>query len=267
MLFEGARMTGSVGRNGVGLAATCFAALLAAGCGSNGNAGAVFESQDPPPTAFVTGVVYAPNGDLAAADSWWRWAQQLHLLPPAYAQGCAFANSVLPVDTTGVQVVLSSVSELDAADGQINDPTFLAQAFVDPDSGVYTIVNEAAANANECGLMVSAGGGLQLTRGWVFQRTTNIDAVSEAVVRVVLDRVAEAPAVQLCAFQSAGLKSIYVAAQQAACTVSGDTVFTLNQKVYEKVAADCCVQVAINAASGAPQPLSSRCALAHCPSS
>lgn len=258
-------MIGLVRRNSEWLVVTCFATLMAAGCGSNGNVSADSQSQMPPPAPFITGVVFAPNGELAATDNWWRWAARLRLLPPAYAQECAFTRSVLPVDTTGVQVILSHVDQVDAADGQIDDPTFLAQDFVDPNSGVYSILSAAAANVNECGLIVSVGGGSVLTRGFVFQRTTNIDAVSEAIVRVILDRLTQAPAVQLCTFQSAGLQNIYNAAQQAACTVSGDNVFDLNEKVFAKVATDCCVRKAIDNATPAHLPTDPNCTRVNCP--
>lgn len=257
-------MIGMVRRNCGWLLATSLAALIAAGCGSNGNSSAELQSQVPPPAPFVTGLVSAPNGELAATDSWWRWAGRLRLLPPAYAQECAFTRSVLPIDTDGVQVILSRVDQVDAADGEIDNPGFVAQTFVDGDTGLYTIINKAVASVTECGLMVSAGGGAQLTRAFVFQRTTNIDAVSEAVVRVILDRLTAAPAVQLCAFQSAALANIYSAAQQAACTATGDDVFQLNENVYAKVLNDCCVRRAVDAATAVHRPVDPRCVPVHC---
>jgi hypothetical protein len=86
----------------------------------------------------------------------------------------------------------------------------------------------------------------------VFGHTTNIDAVSEAVVRVVLERITEAPPVQLCDFTNAGLANIAAAARNAACSASGSTVAEFNDSAFERVRVNRKVKEAIDAATGVP---------------
>ncbi|MFQ5665492.1 MAG: hypothetical protein ACE5I7_03585 [Candidatus Binatia bacterium] len=193
----------------------------------------------------VSGVILAPNGQFAAKHGWWRWPDRLALARPAYA-----LRNVMPA--MGIlNVALSRVNFLDAKDGQIDTPQLLANARTEGD-GFYEIVNSAAANLDDCRLMVATGGGELLTRAFVVSRRTNIDAVSEAVVRVVLDRLTRAPPVQLCDFKTEGLQNILEKAEVAAFNASGDSVAEINRDAFTRVVANRKVQQAIADATGVP---------------
>ena len=236
------------------LGAVCLA-LTAAGCGSNGTADVTLQPTPRHIVAAVNGTVFAPNGQFAAAAGWRRWACTFNLLSPAYAQTCLM--NLLPAGGT-LNVALWHVDSIDAKDGKIDNPRLINQARTD-DQGLYEIVDPAAEHIDECRLMVVVGSNDILTRAFVIEQTNNLDAVSEAVVRVVLARLTQSPPVQLCDFTNAGLNNILKQANDAACSAKGDTVAEINQSVYDHVRVNCGVAQAINDATGVPVPLPSHC--------
>jgi hypothetical protein len=236
------------------LGALCLA-LAAAGCGSDGSSDVALVRTPQPIVGAVTGTVYAPNGEFASADAWWRWACPFSLSSPAYAQTCLAA--LMPAAGT-LNVALWQVDTVDAKDGKIDNPRTVNQARTDGD-GLYQIVDPAAEHLETCRLMVVVGHEESLTRAFAIEHTTNIDAVSEAVVRVVLERLTQSPPVQLCAFSNAGLANILDKARAAACPAKGSTVTEINDSAYQHVKVNCGVVQAINDATGVPVPLPARC--------
>jgi hypothetical protein len=230
-------------------------ALTAADCGSNGTADVTLQPTPRPIVGAVNGTVFAPNGEFAAADGWRRWACAFNLLSPAYAQTCLM--NLMPVGGT-LNVALWHVNLLDAKDGKIDNPRLLNQARTD-DEGLFEIVDPATEHLDTCRLMVVVGSNDMLTRAFAIEHTNNIDAVSEAVVRVVLARLTQSPPVQLCDFTNAGLANILDKASDAACSAKGDTVAEINQSAYDHVRVNCGVVQAINDATGVPIPLPEKC--------
>jgi len=236
------------------LGAVCLA-LTAIGCGSNGTADVLLRPTPQAIVAAVNGTVLAPNGEFAAADGWRRWACAFNLLSPADAQTCLM--DLMPAGGT-LQVALWQVDLLDAKDGKIDNPRLLNEARTD-DAGLYEIVDPAAEHLDTCRLMVVVGSNDMLTRAFVIEHTNNLDAVSEAVVRVVLARLTQSPPVQLCDFTNAALANILDKASDAACSAKGNTVAEINQSAYDHVRVNCGVLQAINDATGVPVPLPGKC--------
>lgn len=252
-------MSGSnqrLGRRALGgiVGALCLASM-AAGCGNDGTSDVIFLPKPQPIVGAVTGTVFAPNGEFAAVDGWRRWANVLCLLSPAYARTCL--DDLLPAGGV-LNVALWQVDLLDAKDGQIDNPRLLNQARTDTD-GVYQIIDDAAEHLDTCRLMVVVGRDEILTRAFAIEHTTNIDAVGEAVVRAVLNRLTQSPPVQLCDFTNPGLANISDKARAAACSATGSTVAEINESVYQRVKVNCSVLRAMNDATGVPIPLPSRC--------
>lgn len=227
------------------LASVALVVLAAVGCGHDGSVDITFLPTPPPIVAAVTGVVLAPNGEFAAAGGWWEWPAQLRLVQRAHA-----LQNVLPAGGI-LEVTLSRIDLVDAKDGRIDTPLLLATGRTDGD-GLYKIVHPAAGNLDDCRLIVAVGGGELLTRAFVVSHTTNIDAVSEAVVRVVLDRLTKAPPVQLCDFKTDGLLRILAKAQNAAFPAKGDSIAEINQDAFEHVRTNRNVKKAIDDATGVP---------------
>ncbi len=247
---------------GASLGALCLAMLAVGGCGSNGTAGLTFPPS-PKPEALVKGVVQLPYGVLAATQSPWQWAARLHLFSPAYASPdqCNYPvcnPNVFPA--SGVRVTLERVDHADAADGVIDNPVPLAQSSDTDESGGYTINANSTVPAIEgCGYMAYVGGADQqtLTRAFILTSAaadTEVDVVSETVVRVVLDRLTKAPPVQLCDFPlgSPGLQGITDAVATAVFTATGTNVEEMNQSGFEKAMANQGVKQAIDQATGVP---------------
>ena len=256
---------------GVCVSVLCCALLAVAGCGSNGDASLTFP---PPgkPQPLVTGLVRLPNGLLVSTNPFWQWAK-VGLFETAYA---ATQNpSVVPA--SGVRVTLSRVDHADAADGIIGNPhgtsvgsgvgTPLSQSLDSDEEGKYTInTTDLISALGGCGLMVAVGGANQhtLTRAFVLYgaadcldddlKCTDVDVVSETVVRVVLDRLTKSPPVDLCEFPAGtpGLQGITDTVAQAVFTATGNDVEEINQAAYEKASASNQVKLAIDAATGIP---------------
>ena len=235
------------------LGALCLA-VAATGCGSDGSSDVVLPRTPRPIVGAVTGTVFAPNGEFASAEGRW-WACPFSLLSPAYAQTCLAA--LMPA-AGQLNVALWQVDMIDAKDGKIDNPRTVAQARTDSD-GIYQIVDPAAEHLDTCRLMVVVGHEDSLTRAFAIENTTNIDAVSEAVVRLVLDRLTQSPPVQLCDFTNAGLANILLKARAAACSAKGSTVAEINDSAYQHVKVNCGVVQAMNDATGVLVPLPARC--------
>jgi len=254
-------MIGSGRPNGQNYLTASPAAMLAAlltltmfACGSNGFAGATLPSDPGHNVPSLVGTVSAPNGDLVSARRPWWSPDSFGLVQKALA-----ADNVLTVGE-GIPVSLSLVNPVDAADGLIGNtggyaPLPLGQAFTDF-AGKYQISDQAAGDITRCRLMVSVGtyqpaNGIDTRmRSFVFDSLTNINSYSEAAVRVVLERLIKAPAVQLCDITLSGLQNIYDAVEVAAIPAVGDTVAELNQDAFELARSSPNVQQAVAAATG-----------------
>lgn len=229
------------------LGALCLASM-AAGCGNDGTSDVIFLPTPQPIVGAVSGTVFAPNGEFAAVDDWRRFANAFGLLSPAYAQTCL--SDLMPAGGV-LNVALWHIDLLDAKDGKIDNPRLLNQARTDTD-GVYEIVDSAAEHLETCRLMVVVGRDDILTRAFAIEHTTNIDAVSESVVRLVLDRLTKSPPVQLCDFTNAGLANILDKARAAACSAKGSTVAEINSAAYDRVKVNRKVKQALDDATGVP---------------
>jgi len=236
------------GASAVPWLAAAALALVVAGCGANGETGVTLGPSNTGPA--ISGVISAPNGAYVRAGGVWDWAEALLVIPRAAA-----LQNVAPAQGT-LRVALLQVSVQDAADGSIDSPLLINQADTDGD-GNYTI---AASQADQldtiCRLMVSVGSGDSMTRAFVTAKSNmNIDAVSEAVVRVILDRLVRAPAVTLCDFNIDALTKISVAVDAATTVASGDTVAAINDNAFALActsAASARVKNAVDAATGKP---------------
>jgi hypothetical protein len=244
------------GRRALGgvLGAVCLA-LAAAGCGSDGTVDVALQPTPKVIVGAVTGTVFAPNGEFAAADAWSRWACSFGLLSAADAQTCLM--NLMPAGGV-LNVALWRINFIDAKDGQIDNPLLVNQARTDGD-GLYQIIDPAAEQLDTCRLMVVVGSNDSMTRAFAITHTTNIDAVSEAVVRMVLNRLTQSPPVQLCDFNNDALANITDKARAAACSAKGDTVAAINQSAYDHVKVNCGVLQAMNDATGVPIALPSQC--------
>lgn len=224
--------------HGIWAAFVCFAALALAGCGANGASSVYIPPANPTPS--VSGTVYAPNGQFAAAERWWQWAEALRLMPRAYAA----LQSELPI-TIEENVSLSKLDPVEAAHGSTEQALLLANGRTDSD-GTYFISNDQLASFQAGQIIVQVGSDQvgTLTRAFVLSCTTNagvsctadIDAVSEGVVHVVLDYLSQTTA-QLSDFSNADLGNIDCIARALAKDISGTNVADINEKVYNRLAA------------------------------
>jgi hypothetical protein len=90
-------------------------------------------------------------------------------------------------------------------------------------------------------------------RAFVFAASTDVDAVSETLVRVVLNRLTKAPTVQLCNdFTLSSLQNIYDAINLATRGVTGDSVTQINQNAFAVAMASGRVRQAVDDATGMP---------------
>lgn len=233
--------------HGIRAAVVCFAALALAGCGANGTSQVYSPPGNPAPS--VSGTVYAPNGQFAAAERWWQWANALRLMPRAYAsQGLMqHINSEESVSLSSVNPTAAAHGCLPASASLCVDPIPGGEGRTDPQTGTYRISNSTLTDVNDTTsdrLLILVGGGDLLTRAFVFSCTTqpvvsctaNVDAWSEAVVRLVFDYLARTTA-QLSDFSNEDLGKIDYAARILAGNVSGTSVAEMNDNVYNWLAA------------------------------
>jgi hypothetical protein len=205
-------------RGAMWVVAAGVAALTAlAGCGADGSSSATIGGSGQTILPAVSGTVWVPPGtDFAAIPGWRKWLETVLVAPRAYAEIPGEARI-----QTETWVTLNWIIESDAADGKIDSP----RAVSDRDrygtdrtdqNGSYTILSADASDVDACRMYVSVGhsGKRSWTRAFVFDHATDLDAVSEAVVRMVLQRLTEAPPVQLCDFSSQDLRDIYTTSAQ-----------------------------------------------------
>lgn len=238
------------------------AALLVVACGNDGSS----EVRIPEPPGEVrgelTGIVYGPAAvvepPLAAADKWWP-----SLVSAAYAN----LFNEIPFGIRQAHVTLSSLTQADAADGRIDFYDPVVQSVPTDADGRYRVIHDVVETLEVCEsirdsrfvgrLLVSVSVGDPNLRGdtraLVVATQTDVDASSEAVVRLVLRRIHESePPVQLCDFSIEGLRNIVRAAQDAAYTAEGDTVGEINADAYRLASEHCRVLQAIDDATGVP---------------
>ena len=218
------------------------AAVVLAGCGNSGSASANISSPPSQTVPTVQGTVMAPNGQFAAARShWWSFATSLQFVSRAEA---ALADELTPIHSSEV-VSLSRVLNEDAVHGSTENSVPLVPDARTDSEGFFQITHPALANLEEdCRLMVQVGAAdplnpsnSLLTRAFVLYHgpaANDIDAVSEAVVRVVLDALQNS-CTQLCDFSVKTLRDLSDAAFNAAYTATGSSVAELNDNVYQLV--------------------------------
>jgi hypothetical protein len=221
---------------GIWAAVVCCAALALAGCGPDGTSQVYIPPGSPQPS--VSGTLYAPNGQFAAAEGWWRWADMLWSMPRAYAA----LQSESPISTEE-NVSLSKLDPVQAAHGSTDRALLLANGRTYSD-GTYFIPNDQLGSFQAGEIIVQVGNGAMLSRAFVLSCTTSagvsctadIDAVSEGVVHVVLDYLGQTTA-QLGDFSKTDLENIACMAQVLAGNISGTSVADVNEKVYNRLAA------------------------------
>jgi len=203
----------------------------------------------------LTGIVYGPKALIEPETAW--WPATLGLVSTAYA---VLFNEV-PFGINEAHVTLSSVTQIDAADGRIDSYDPLAQFSPTDADGRYRIIGEEVEHLDVCEsiqgkrfigrLLVSADIDFQgLTRAFVMSSQTDINAASEAVVRLVLRRIFEQqPPVQLCDFNIEGLRNIERFAENAAFTANGATVNEMNAVAFRLLSENCKVLNALDRAT------------------
>lgn len=244
-------MIGTAPRIRIWAVLAACAGLTLSACGTSGDAGITESSQPPVLAAGVQGTVYGPSGQFAAADrQWWSWTERLLLVPRAYA---LLDDDLQPIQTT-LDVSLSRLDPTKAVHGNAEDDwyveTFLLKTEPTGLNGTFKILDPSLSILDDHSHLMLAVGtpGVTLTRAFVLQHSTvRIDAVSEAVVRVVLKRLTEAPVAQLDDFSIDDLTAISEAAHDAAATAIGSTVLDLNQSAYDLVVTNRKVQCALRA--------------------
>jgi hypothetical protein len=222
------------GRGYIVLAAViCCAALALAGCGADAHSSAYIPPQNPEPS--VSGTVYAPNDE----------------------------GNEAPV-ATEQNVALSKLDADKAAHGHPEaGQVLLANGSTDPANGTYFISANELANFQSSEVIVQAGSGRALTRAFILSCTTgatvscvnaDIDAVSEALVRLVMDRLTEAPPVLLSDFSRDGLQQMYDYARDALSNppVSGASVSEINDNAYDRLANNKTIHSIMDEVTGVP---------------
>ena len=215
------------------------------GCGSDGTIAVDTSNPGGDTTAVVRGTVYAPNGEIAAAERVPNWFRLPALLGTAYA---ASNPNVRPVGG-GAIVSLLRVSEIDAADGKVESAVLLGQALSNLD-GAYKITGSDAGRVGQCGVMTAAGGGELLMRSFALTNVTDIDVCTETTVRVVLRRLTEAPPAQLCDFDAREIRTLQTIVCDATFTAAADNVSELNYAAFQLADDDPCVVDAVQKATG-----------------
>jgi len=182
---------------------------------------------------------------------------------------CALAYATLGSETWVITEENVALCELDADQAARGHPelgqVLLANGSTDPANGTYSIYADELANfqssedASE--IIVQVGSGGTLTRAFILSCTTgatvsctnaDIDAVSEALVRLVMDRLTEAPVVLLSYFTPEGLQQMYNYAQQALKNVSGASVQEINDNAYQLLANNKTIHSIMDEVTGVP---------------
>lgn len=211
-----------------------------ASCGHDGNIGAVIPGDLDPEPPIIVGGVLAPNGDFASAPTGlWRFAELF------VSTAHALAENVLPIGP-GQPVTLFSVSEEDAADGVISNPFAVSAPQPTDDGGRFTVALLGGREIGECGLMLSVGTGSLLTRAFVFTDDQDIDAVSEATVRSILNFIAEHEGVLLCDYSIEDVAEIDALIRSISANTTGTSVADINARVYQQALNSPSVQNLLN---------------------
>lgn len=216
-------------RKRIVLGATLLGALVfIASCGNDGNIGAFIPGDlDPEPPTIVGGVL-APNGEFASADTGlWRFAS--FLTSTAYA----LADNVVPIGP-GELVTLYVVFEGDVVDGQIDDPFAISAPQPTDDGGRFTVALLEGRQIGECGIMLSVGTDSLLTRAFVYTDDQDLDAVSEATVRSILNFIDEHPEVLLCDYSTEDVRDIENLIREISASTTGTSVADINNRVYQQ---------------------------------
>lgn len=218
------------------LALTLGAALMVAGCGHDAGIGATIPGRMNPEPEEVGGGVLAPNGQFVSADSlFWRFASLFE----------SVAHALVNVELVGpgVSVTLYSVLEDDIVDGQITKARAVSSPQPTDPTGHFACALLDGHEVGECGLMLSAGAGGTLTRAFVFaSEDQDITAVSEAVVRSILNFIGENPSVRLCDYSDADIEELTALIDFISGDIGGSDVQDINEKVYERALNDPDVQ-------------------------
>ena len=244
---KGSNMLGSRGWRSHALAASLVIAVSASsiwGCGSDGSSGVVVLPGDSGNNPIVTGFVLAPNGVMARTTPPWQIAFEGILASPAQAlQGVSAVGS-------GVPVSLAQLDWVDFADGRIDSPLPLDLDTVTEIDGRFRIVDPEARDVLGCRKMLTAGTGTTIMRALVYGREVNIDAASEALVRVLLDFVANSTA-QLCNFSASELARLQQRVNEVTFPARGNSVAELNEAAYQLARRNRSLQQALAAAATA----------------
>lgn len=235
------------------VAAVAIAFLALAGCGADGSSGIQEPDQRANPEGALIGTVSMPNGQFAAVNPLFRFIDGLQLIPKAFAagNGSGLPPGFLPVGAEHPVSLFRLYSEVDVDHGNTAGALLVGGDFTNSE-GRYEIVDpDAREVALTCRHLVTAGGGPDLTRSFVWRHTTDIDVVSETVVRLILQRISFAPLVHLCDFFSeSALSCITVEVERATPAATGTTVAEYNDSAFSRAAASGCVRKAIAAATG-----------------
>ncbi len=234
-------------RSGIFLSLLLSAAMLA-GCGGDSEVTVV-----QPIPVTVSGQVQLPPASLAQAPSWIRRIAEIVVARAEALMGIAPAPNV-EVDAVG------------ATDSDLISPeaTGVLQpvgvTLTDAD-GVYSVpigelsLDGCNGDAQRVVVLARAGG---ITRAFASRQTSvDINAASEAVVRLVAERITADPGLSICDLTNAEIDNIQGAVSTATLDVSGATVDEINNNAFEAAAADEAVNAALDAAfgtTGSPTP-------------
>jgi outer membrane murein-binding lipoprotein Lpp len=210
------------------LAASLAAVVLVAACGHDAGIDATVPGDLDPEPDFIGGGVLAPNGVYASAEGVWsRFASLFTSTAHALASNVTLVGS-------GVSVTLYSVTEEDVSDGEISDETAVSSPQPTDPTGHFSVALLNGHVVGECGLLLSAGAGDTLTRGWVFgDIDQDISGVSEAVVRCILNYIALNPSVRLCDYSASDIEELTSLVTYIASDIGGTSVQDINANVYE----------------------------------
>jgi hypothetical protein len=208
------------------LAASLLAAVAVAGCGHDAGIGASIPGNMNPEPPEIGGGVLAPNGQFVSTDSlWWRFASLF--------DSAAYALANVELVGPGVSVTLFLVTEEDVADGEVGDARAISSPQPTDSTGHYSVALLDGREAGECGLMLSAGVRGTLTRAFVYaDLDQDLTAVSEAVVRSILNFIALNPSVRLCDYDAGDIEELTALIDFISGDIGGTSVQDINEKVY-----------------------------------
>lgn len=209
------------------VAAALWATAILAGCGHDAGISANVPGDLNPEPSEIGGALLAPNGVFVRADTgFWHLASSWFT-----SSAFALAPNVVPVGN-GISVTLYSVSEDDAADGEITDAHAVASPQPTNPDGRFAVPLLDGHDIGECGLMLSSGKNDTLTRAFVYSDEQDLSAVSEAVVRSILNFIALNPSVRLCDYSTADIRDLTGLVDYIATDIGGFDVANLNENVY-----------------------------------